>query len=456
VVLVTFGWVSLFTVTELHRNRLEIRLGFLQLSQDAAKLETFLPHEKDTERLLEELRVESCRVFMRLARLYFPPFMAHGGPVEGARHPARGPHRGCVRAGVPRLRAGAHARAATHVDPDRHRAARSSSSGRGQWGGFSESGTSLCDEVGWHAVAVLLHTRSPVPAPRLSDLSASALLWRRSKQALLQANRLVRWTVTPERWPEPALASAGTQRVLLASHVVALSRIDDGADPVLEAGKRHNVRLAAPAFDGLLLAPDRPLSFWRTVGRLSAAAGYRHGLSLRGGCLTPSLGGGVCLLANALFELAARQGWHVRERHGHTLEAVPPEAGALWGMDATVAWPYVDLVVAPREGSVRLGARVVGDTLRLTLHGAAAPRTRSVLWSEDDNLTNGPEGPVRTNRVLRRVEDLATGAVLEEGVIAHNRRRVLNPEAVKRTCRTCGETACYARVAVPAAEVRSA
>ena len=310
--------------------------------------------------------------------------------------------------------------------------------------------------MGWYAVAVLLHTRSPVPAPRLSDLSASALLWRRSKQAVLQANRLVRWTVTPERWPEPALASAGTQRVLLASHVVALSRTDDGADPVLEAGKRHNVRLAAPAFDGLLLAPDRPLSFWRTVGRLSAAAGYRHGLSLRGGCLTPSLGGGVCLLANALFELAARQGWHVRERHGHTLEAVPPEAGALWGMDATVAWPYVDLVVAPREGSVRLGARVVGDTLRLTLHGAAAPRTRSVLWSEDDNLTNGPEGPVRTNRVLRRVEDLATGAVLEEGVIAHNRRRVLNPEAVKRTCRTCGETACYARVAVPAAEVRSA
>ncbi|MFP2927952.1 ATP-binding protein [Pyxidicoccus sp. 3LG] len=80
VVLVTFGLVSLFSVTELHRNRLEIRLvsqGYLQLSQDAAELETFhTTQEKDTERLLEEGNVETRRSFIRLARLYFPPLMS--------------------------------------------------------------------------------------------------------------------------------------------------------------------------------------------------------------------------------------------------------------------------------------------------------------------------------------------------------------------------------------------
>ncbi|MCP3140783.1 sensor histidine kinase [Pyxidicoccus xibeiensis] len=80
VVLVTFGLVSLFSVTELHRNRLEIRLvsqGYLQLSQDAAELETFhTTQEKDTERLLEEGNVEARRAFIRLARLYFPPLMS--------------------------------------------------------------------------------------------------------------------------------------------------------------------------------------------------------------------------------------------------------------------------------------------------------------------------------------------------------------------------------------------
>lgn len=286
-------------------------------------------------------------------------------------------------------------------------------------------------------------------APRLVDLSAPELWWRRSKQLALQANRLARWAATPERWPRPRLAPSRGLEVLLASHSVDMARTDAGADPRLEAGKQHNLRLAAPAFDGLLLTPERPLSFWRTVGRLTELAGYRHGLSLSGGCLTPSIGGGVCLLANALFELAARQGWHILERSGHTMEAVPPPEGALWGMDATVFWPYVDLVVAPREGPVRLGARVVGTKLRLTLYGEEAPRTRARLWSEAESEVEMPEGWVRSNRLLRRVEEVSTGAVLEERVIAENRRRLLSPEARKRTCLTCGETSCHAKVEVP-------
>ncbi|WP_255217591.1 efflux RND transporter permease subunit [Myxococcus sp. AM010] len=79
VVLGTFGLVSLFSVTELHRNRLEIRLvsqGYLQLSQDAAELETFhATQEKDTERLIQEGNVEIRRAFIRLARTYNSPLM---------------------------------------------------------------------------------------------------------------------------------------------------------------------------------------------------------------------------------------------------------------------------------------------------------------------------------------------------------------------------------------------
>jgi vancomycin resistance protein VanW len=290
-------------------------------------------------------------------------------------------------------------------------------------------------------------------APRLVDESRAALQWRRGKQLAHQPRRLALWTATPERWPRPELAPMVGLDVQVALRTVDLLRTDGDADPRLEEGKRHNVRLAAPAFDGLLVTPERPLSFWRTLGRLSERAGFRYGLSLRGGCLTPSVGGGICLVANALFELAARQGWHVLERHGHTLEAVPPDPGTLWGMDATVAWPYVDLVVAPREGPVRLGARVEGGRLRLTVHASAPPRTRSELWSEDDRTEASPTGPMRTNRVVRRVVELSTGAVLEERVIAENRRRMLRSDERRRTCLTCGETECHARVELPRAEV---
>ncbi|WP_224365454.1 sensor histidine kinase [Hyalangium versicolor] len=80
VVLVTFGAVSLFSVAELHRNQQEIRLvsqGYLQLSQDAAALETFHTSQgKDTERLVDEDNVETRRALIRLARMYIPPLIS--------------------------------------------------------------------------------------------------------------------------------------------------------------------------------------------------------------------------------------------------------------------------------------------------------------------------------------------------------------------------------------------
>lgn len=80
VVLVTFGAVSLFSIRELHRNQLDIRLlseGYLLLSQEAAAIETFHKnHENDTRRLRQEQSVETRRMIVGLARLYFPGLMA--------------------------------------------------------------------------------------------------------------------------------------------------------------------------------------------------------------------------------------------------------------------------------------------------------------------------------------------------------------------------------------------
>ncbi|MHB8876896.1 MAG: sensor histidine kinase [Myxococcaceae bacterium] len=80
VVLATFGAVSIFSVAEMHRNQVEIRLvseGYLTLSQGAAGIETYHKNqERDTERLLDEKSVETRRALIRLARLYFPGQMA--------------------------------------------------------------------------------------------------------------------------------------------------------------------------------------------------------------------------------------------------------------------------------------------------------------------------------------------------------------------------------------------
>lgn len=233
---------------------------------------------------------------------------------------------------------------------------------------------------------------------------------------------------------------------LVGTVCAALTRADDGAEPALEAGKRRNVALGAPAFDGVVITPDRPLSFWRTLGPATERRGYTWGVELRGGCVVPAIAGGLCLLSNALFELAARAGWHVLERHGHSLEAIPLPPGAL-PLDATVAFPYIDLVVAPREGPVRLAVRVDADALVVEAFAARPPGERVELTAEEQIVTRGGD-TLRRSRVVRRRLD-AEGATLGVEEVARSERRILGPDERRRSCLTCGEHTCRDRPAEP-------
>jgi vancomycin resistance protein VanW len=225
--------------------------------------------------------------------------------------------------------------------------------------------------------------------------------------------------------------------------LVPVARADADADPRFEEGKRVNLALAAPCFDGLLVAPDRPLSFCRTLGRPTAARGFVVGMELRGGCIVPSVGGGVCLLSNSIFRMALELGWTIVERHGHSMQAVPPRDGETWGIDATVLWPHVDLRVAPRDGSARLGVRLAGDSLRVVVHADRPASTVAHLTAVDDRVeANGAE-VFRSNRIVRRLEH-PSGRV-ELAVVAVNRKRVLDRQGRRRNCYTCGEASCRER-----------
>ena len=79
-VLLTFGAVSLFSVTEMHRNQEDMRLvseGYLHLSQTGAQIESFFKnHQRDLERISDEKNTETRRRLLRLAQLYFPSQMS--------------------------------------------------------------------------------------------------------------------------------------------------------------------------------------------------------------------------------------------------------------------------------------------------------------------------------------------------------------------------------------------
>lgn len=251
---------------------------------------------------------------------------------------------------------------------------------------------------------------------------------RATRRALTGARRLAAWSLHPAQYPAPRLAGP-TDAPVVWERTLRIRR--PGGDPVLEEGKRVNLALAAPRFDGLLLTPAAPLSFCRVLGPVRAADGYRPGVELRGGCVVPTVGGGLCLLSNLLFEAALVLGWDIVERHGHSVELVAP--AGVWGLDATVRWPDVDLRVRPLLPAV-LAVSVQGDTLRVAVRSTPPPRVE--VWTEDDRLVVEADGTYRTNRVLRAIDGRAER-------VATNRRKL--QAAPDRSCWTCEREACHER-----------
>ena len=263
----------------------------------------------------------------------------------------------------------------------------------------------------------------------LRHAGSLALLLRRARVLQFQTQRFARW-LTDSAFATPArVAPSGP-----IARTIKIPIARTGADPRLEAGKRHNVRLAATAFHGVVITPDAPLSFWRVLGPATEARGFAWGMELRSGCAVPAVGGGLCLLSNALFTFACDLGWSILERHGHSMALGDAKA-----LDATVAYPHVDLRIAPRSGRAILDIAVRGDVLVVAVRHEAPHHLRVELTRKlrDDGETRD----IRVRRKVWRELEL-----IEDATIVDDHQKI---PAELKTCLDCGETACRARVTLP-------
>ncbi len=145
----------------------------------------------------------------------------------------------------------------------------------------------------------------------------------------------------------------------------------DADDLWHQLGKVQNLRVAARRLDGVEVPADGTLSFWAQVGRPTRRSGYTIGRELREGCLIPSVGGGLCLLSNALYQVALRAGFEIVERHAHSARV--PGSAAIAGQDATVFWNYVDLRFRAQH-AFRVEVVLSEDELVVRVRGIGAIR----------------------------------------------------------------------------------
>jgi vancomycin resistance protein VanW len=256
------------------------------------------------------------------------------------------------------------------------------------------------------------------------------------KIAAHRALRYARWAVEAAGYARRRPARPG--EYVLAEHRSRLVRDPARAALEMAAGKIENLRLAAAALDGVTVLPGEVVSFWYLVGAPEASRGFQRGMELRSGCVVPSVGGGICQIAGALFEVALRAGFRILEHHPHSLELAPePDRIRPFGSAAAVLYPYRD-VRAKNEGDApaTLYARVEEEALVVGLTAATRPRFSVSL--EERGYRAAREGGTlyREGELWRAWRDAASGEPLSEERVLALKVAVME-EMPEHHCYTC-------------------
>lgn len=109
------------------------------------------------------------------------------------------------------------------------------------------------------------------------------------------------------------------------------------------ANRIYNIGLASSRITGTLVAPGEVFSFNKSVGEISAQAGYRQAYIISEGRTVLDDGGGVCQVSTTIFRAALAAGLPIVSRTAHAYRVgYYEQRGFSPGLDATVWAPGVD------------------------------------------------------------------------------------------------------------------
>ena len=137
-----------------------------------------------------------------------------------------------------------------------------------------------------------------------------------------------------------------------------------------QSTRAANIGVAASRLDGVILLPGDRISFNDLVGERSVENGFFDSWEILDGEFVRGVGGGTCQVSSTLNAAALHAGLDIIEAYTHSR----PLAYIEKGLDATVAWPFVDLKLRnPWPVPIAIQAAVVGNTLTVQLVAESLP-----------------------------------------------------------------------------------
>jgi len=207
---------------------------------------------------------------------------------------------------------------------------------------------------------------------------------------LARTRRALADAVRRERFAKPACDAGTTQ---LVEQVRLRQPIRPGCTI---AGKLANIRLAASRIERVILREGEVFSFWSAVGAPTRANGYAIGRAIVADRLDETVGGGLCQLSGALYELALRGGLNIVERRAHSHDLYDEaERFTPLGLDATVVFGFTDLRFRNLTGTdVAFRFRIDNGELTASLHASAPLAPCELRLKRRDVADGGVEAEV--------------------------------------------------------------
>lgn len=139
------------------------------------------------------------------------------------------------------------------------------------------------------------------------------------------------------------------------------------------ANRRHNIRVGASRFDGLIIKPNETFSFTKTLGAVDASTGYLPELVIKANGTVPEYGGGLCQVSSTAFRAALNAALPITARKAH---AYPVTYYKPYGTDATIYIPNPDLKFVNDTGHhILVQTRIVGNYLYFDFYGTKKSTT---------------------------------------------------------------------------------
>lgn len=190
----------------------------------------------------------------------------------------------------------------------------------------------------------------------------------------------------------PTIASTPVMEEYGIRGLVARGESDFAGSP---KNRRHNIRVGAEKYQGLLIPPGAEFAFNANLGPVDKEHGFLPELVILHNVTTPQFGGGLCQVSTTMFRAAVRGGFPVTARRNH---AYAVSYYGTPGFDATIYPPNPDLrFVNDTAGHLLVQMKMDGTKLAFELWGT--PDGRKVEVHGPFPYDRKPSGAVKARLV---------------------------------------------------------